>query len=105
MADEPTHTRTRRRTKLRIALALVAVLLAALGAKAWRDTMVGPVVRHATIVLPALPADAAPARIALISDIHVAGPDMPPARLERIVSQINALRPDLVLIAGDLVSD
>jgi len=37
--------------------------------------------------------------------VHVAGPDMPPARLERIVGQINRLAPDIVLIAGDLVSD
>ncbi|HST36178.1 MAG TPA: metallophosphoesterase, partial [Allosphingosinicella sp.] len=46
-----------------------------------------------------------PIRAVLISDIHVAGPDMPPARLARIVARINALRPDLVLIAGDFVSD
>ena len=46
-----------------------------------------------------------PVRLVLISDIHVAGPDMPPRRLERIVSQINALQPDIVLIAGDFVSD
>ena len=30
---------------------------------------------------------------------------MPPERLARIVEQINALRPDIVLIAGDLISD
>ncbi|MEA3014770.1 MAG: uncharacterized protein QOD42_3315 [Sphingomonadales bacterium] len=30
---------------------------------------------------------------------------MPPERLARIVGQVNALRPDLVLIAGDFVSD
>jgi predicted MPP superfamily phosphohydrolase len=30
---------------------------------------------------------------------------MPPERLARIVGQINALRPDIVLIAGDFVSD
>jgi predicted MPP superfamily phosphohydrolase len=41
----------------------------------------------------------------LISDIHVGGPDMPPERLSRIVEQVNALAPDLVLIAGDLVTD
>jgi hypothetical protein len=41
----------------------------------------------------------------LISDIHVAGPDMPPKRLREIVGQIDALAPDLVLIAGDFVSD
>lgn len=61
-----------------------------------------PVVRRTQVALPGL---AEPLRAVLISDIHVAGPDMPPARLERIVSQVNALRPDLVLIAGDLVSD
>ena len=40
-----------------------------------------------------------------MSDIHVAGPDMPPRRLADIVGRINELRPDLILIAGDLVSD
>src|SRR5262245_17385725 len=89
----------------RVRLALVALLLAALAAKAWHDTMAAPVVRRVTILLPAYPADAPPLTIALISDIHVAGPDMPPARLERIVAQVNVLDPDLVLIAGDLVSD
>jgi predicted MPP superfamily phosphohydrolase len=64
-----------------------------------------PIVRHATIILPTYPAKAPPLTLAVISDIHVAGPDMPPARVARIVTQINALRPDLVLIAGDLVSD
>lgn len=61
-----------------------------------------PVVRRAAVEMPGL---AAPLKAVLISDIHVAGPDMPPARLSGIVGQINALEPDLVLIAGDLVSD
>ena len=30
---------------------------------------------------------------------------MPPERLARIVEQINAVKPDLVLFAGDFVSD
>ena len=51
------------------------------------------------------PVSAKPVTIALISDIHVAGPDMPPERLRGIVSQINALAPDYVMIAGDLVSE
>ena len=55
--------------------------------------------------LPGWPAGAAPVRAVLIADLHVAGPDMPPARLARIVAQVNALRPDLVLIAGDFISD
>ena len=91
--------------KLRRALAIVAVLLVVFAAKAWHDTLSEPVVRHATILLPAYPPGARPLTIALISDIHVAGPDMPPARVERIVGQIDALHPDLVLIAGDFVSD
>jgi predicted MPP superfamily phosphohydrolase len=62
-----------------------------------------PRLRHAEAILPGL---AGPElRVLLISDIHVAGPDMPPARLARIVGTINRLRPDAVLIAGDFVSD
>lgn len=64
-----------------------------------------PVVRRARIQLPDWPSKAPPLRAVLISDTHVVEPDMPPERLRRIVGQINALRPDLVLIAGDLVSD
>lgn len=92
----------RRRWRQILALALVAVI--ALGAKAWHDTMADPVVHETKVVLAGLAPDAPPIRVVLISDIHVAGPDMPPARLERIVRQINALKPDVVAIAGDLVS-
>lgn len=91
--------------KRRIAALVLSALIAALGIKAWSDTMGAPEVERTKLALKGLPADAAPLTVALISDIHVAGPDMPPERLERIVGQINALRPDLVLIAGDLVSE
>jgi len=91
--------------KTRIALALVALLALLVAAKAWRDTMADPVVRRTALMLPQLPAGSRPVRVALISDIHVAGPDMPPSRLSRIVGQVNRLRPDIVLIAGDLISD
>ena len=91
--------------KLRIAVALLALLFVALAARAWRDTMAEPTVLRATVTLPHLPPGTPPIRLALLSDIHVAGPDMPPERLARIVAQVNALKPDLVLIAGDLVSE
>ena len=64
-----------------------------------------PVVREARIGVRAWPAGERPVRVLLLSDIHVAGPDMPPSRLERIVAQANELRPDLVLIAGDFISE
>lgn len=86
-------------------LALMVLAALALGAKAWADTMGDPRVLRAGFVHKGLPPGAPDVRIALLSDIHVAGPDMPPDRLERIAAQVNALKPDIVLIAGDLVSD
>jgi predicted MPP superfamily phosphohydrolase len=97
--------RTVLKRKWRIALALVVLLSALTAAKAWHDTMADPIVRRTAVVLSGLPADAEPIRVVLMSDIHVAGPDMPPERVARIVGQVNALQPDIVLIAGDLVSE
>lgn len=87
-------------------LALIALALTfAVGFKAWHDTMRAPVVQRLVVESDALPSGAKPVTIALLSDIHVAGPDMPPSRLTAIVAQVNALKPDLVAIAGDLVSE
>lgn len=88
----------------RTLLLLLAVGLG-LSAYGYASAVSDPLVRRASIMLPDWPRGAPPVRALLISDIHVAGPDMPPKRLARIVGQINALRPDIVLIAGDLVSD
>ena len=92
----------------RIALTLlvaISALGALVGSKIWHDTLADPVVRRTTVTLADMPAGTRPVTVALISDIHVAGPDMPPERLDRIVAQINALHPDAVLIAGDLISE
>ena len=89
-----------RRTGL-LALAIVI----AVGAKAWHDTMRTPVVERLVVESAALPQGAAPITIALLADIHVAGPDMPPSRLADIAAQVNALAPDMVAIAGDLISE
>jgi predicted MPP superfamily phosphohydrolase len=87
-------------------VAVAVMLMLALGCgKAWADTMGRPSVERTSLAVAGLPAGSPPIRIALISDIHMAGPDMPPERVAEIVAQINALRPDLVAIAGDLVSD
>jgi uncharacterized protein len=86
---------------------LLFLLLAGLAMAGWCywTAIDDPVVREAEVALRDWPRGVRPIRVVLISDIHVAGPDMPPSRLERIVAQVNALRADLVLIAGDLVSD
>lgn len=89
-----------RRVILLVAVAAGAALLFGY----WQATS-EPSLRSARIALRDWPAGARPVRAVLISDLHVAGPDMPPERLRRIVDRINALRPDVVLIAGDLVGD
>lgn len=80
---------------------LAALMLFVTG---YREALRDPVVRHREMVLPGWPAGEPPVRLVLISDIHVAWPDMPPARVQHIVGQINALKPDVVLIAGDIAS-
>jgi len=93
------------KTMVRRLALLALVVVIALGVKAWHDTMRRPVVERLVVESQALPAGAPPVTIALLADIHVAGPDMPPSRLADIVAQVNALQPDLVAIAGDLVSE
>ena len=88
----------------RFLLLSVALVLALLGWCYW-TAVADPVVREADVALPRWPAGAPPVRALLMSDLHVAGPDMPPERLARIVDQANALNPDIVLIAGDFLSD
>jgi len=92
---------------VRRALYFLAGLVAALGLFATYclfDARRDPLVRRAELPLSDWPRGAAPIRVVLISDIHIGSAAMGPERLERVVAQINALRPDLVLIAGDFVA-
>jgi predicted MPP superfamily phosphohydrolase len=89
---------------LRRALLILCAVSLALGCFAYWTATRDPIVRRAEVSVPGL-ARGRSARIVLLSDLHVAGPDMPPERLRRIVEQANGLEPDLVLIAGDFVSD
>jgi predicted MPP superfamily phosphohydrolase len=88
--------------RLFLALALIAILL--IGFCYW-TAVSDPVVREARVAAAGWPVGERPLRLLLLSDVHVGGPDMPPARVGRIVGQINRLKPDIVLIAGDLVTD
>ncbi|MEP7222025.1 MAG: metallophosphoesterase [Novosphingobium sp.] len=99
------HARTRRRRILMAVLVLLVAAVATCAAIAWRDTTADPVVRRTSVTLPGLPPGTPPLRAVLLSDLHVAQPDMPPERLARVVAQVNALHPDLVFIVGDLISD
>jgi uncharacterized protein len=60
-------------------------------------------VRRFDVQSPRWPASAPPMRIALLSDIHVDGFHMSPARVRRIAARVAALEPDIVVLAGDYV--
>ena len=87
---------------------MVCTLILILAGAGWLilNASAMPQVRLAEIALP-FPADAArdPVTVALLTDTHMSGPDNSPARMARIVAQINALRPDLILLGGDYIGD
>jgi predicted MPP superfamily phosphohydrolase len=87
--------------RLLILLAACLAAVAALALYAFLEARRDPVVREASISLPSWPAGAAPVRVVLLSDIHAGTLATSPPRLARIVDQVNALKPDLILIAGD----
>jgi predicted MPP superfamily phosphohydrolase len=60
------------------------------------------VVRHVEIVSEDW--RGAPITIAALSDTHVGGPHVSAERIERIVSRVNRLHPDLVVLLGDYVA-
>jgi predicted MPP superfamily phosphohydrolase len=90
----------------RLLLVLASLLVLALLLFGWGflNARADPVVRRATLALPDWPAGAPPVRVILFSDVHIASATMDSARLARIVGQVNALKPDVVLIAGDFAS-
>lgn len=87
---------------------LIGVMIVLLAFTGWlvMNASAMPVVRRVEITLP-FPVDAPrdPITVALLTDTHLSGPDNSPARMARIVAQINALRPDLILLGGDYIGD
>jgi predicted MPP superfamily phosphohydrolase len=92
------------RVLLFVLAALLISSIVAVGV-GYKNATATPVLRQLHLTVPNYPPSAAPVRIVLFSDVHVHGPDMPPARLSRIVDQINSLRPDIVVGAGDFVGN
>ena len=92
----------------RLLLALGILALLGIGFALWllHNARAMPVVRRAEIALP-FPAGASrrPVTVALMTDTHLSGPDNSPQRMARIAGQINALRPDLILLGGDYIGD
>ncbi len=85
-------------------LLLLPLLLTGLLLFAWAESRRDPVVRRATLALADWPRGAKPIRVALVSDFHLGNSSTDVARLTRIADGISGERPDLILIAGDLVA-
>lgn len=86
-------------------LALVcAALVGGLALVGYHVARADPVVRAMTVRLPGWPASARPVRVLLWSDLHLGNGVTGATRLARLVARVNALRPDLVILAGDYVA-
>ncbi|QDZ06104.1 metallophosphoesterase [Sphingomonas panacisoli] len=90
--------------KLLVVMLVLILLVAGLFGYGMLEARRDPVVRTATLLLPGWPAGAKPVRAVLISDVHIGSWAMDAGRLTRIVDQINALKPDIVFIAGDMIN-
>jgi predicted MPP superfamily phosphohydrolase len=63
-----------------------------------------PRIRTLAVAMPGWPAAAPPLKVALLSDLHVATPGDTPELLADTVRRVNALGPDIVVLAGDFLS-
>jgi uncharacterized protein len=77
--------------------AVAAILVVVLG---FLNVARGPLVKHVRVPLPRLPV--ASYTIAHLTDVHI-GSTIGREFAEELVRRVNALRPDLVVITGDLV--
>lgn len=87
-----------------LVLIVVIGVLGAVVALGYRNAVADPVARRAAFKLPSWPVGQPPLKVALLSDVHAGNLGMDSARLTRIVAQVNAAHPDLVLIAGDFLT-
>ena len=81
-----------------LALAAAAVVIGALGLG---QAVAGPAVKEVTVRVPGLAAGLEGLRIAHISDLHI-GPTIQSGYVERVVTAVQALKPDLIAVTGDL---
>ena len=81
---------------------MILLALALLGGFA--GARADPVARLLAVVLPGWPAGAAPVRVLVWSDLHLGNRATDRGRLMRLVAQANALKPDLVVLAGDYIA-
>lgn len=88
-------------TRLPIAIALSTAALLLSGIGVWQAVK-APVVRNLEITLSKLALELDGLTLVQLTDIH-SSRLLPRARTESVVAAVNALKPDLILVTGDLV--
>jgi hypothetical protein len=61
------------------------------------------VARETRVPIARWPAELGPLRIAALADLHTGAPHITVAKLRRIVAEVNAAQPDLIVLLGDYV--
>jgi uncharacterized protein len=84
----------------RAAVVLLLVVLGLAGWAFWWEPR-RLVVRRTSVALPCW--RGAPITVAIASDLHIGAPGVGVEKLDRVVREINAARPDVVVLLGDFV--
>ena len=96
----------RRRRRLRTGVIVLSGLVGLVLLLAIWGFLIEPgllLVRHVTIETAKWPAALPPLRMVAVADIHAGAPYVDAAKLDRIVAEVNAQNPDVVLLLGDYV--
>jgi predicted MPP superfamily phosphohydrolase len=109
--QENRSPRSRRRKILKVSIwGVVAIqtLLTAVALRCWLEAGRDPIIVRYDIHIPAWHKNQPVNTIAFLSDTHVsgdfAGSHIDPARLSRIIDQVNRLHPDIVVLGGDYIT-
>jgi predicted MPP superfamily phosphohydrolase len=92
----------RRRTLARAGAAFASLTAGSLATTSVRSALGTTGVKPVRVALAKLPARLSGYRIVQLTDVHI-GPTLDRVFLARVVAQVNAERPDMVVITGDLV--
>jgi predicted MPP superfamily phosphohydrolase len=85
------------------ALLVMAALIGGPLLWGWTEARRDPIVRTLDLAMPDWPKGTPPIRMVLATDLHVSNLGASKQRTARVIDQINALRPDIVMLGGDFV--